>query len=293
MSRCFLIPSRNRSASAWTRFAHDHDEVETRFLDNFHEIDDDNIQQFHDAGLSDLDAKTDDYSPEDNDLLQDYFNSFNDMFFFSALSGDRCGLRMVCKYDENGHRDSEWLDNRRSEGLDGSASDRRPNKLGRPCKCRVSAPKLRRNLLHEMVHAFIHVYTCYCNRCKRSFETEDGQYGHGSTWHAMATELEEFVKDKLDLDVDLGILPAMVEEWQSTGADLDQVDLRGLGSDDVEDMVNGPRDSDQECCTSSEDDSGSFESSSEDGIGYLHSDDDSSDKSDESSSDGNDAYCSI
>ncbi|CZR55048.1 uncharacterized protein PAC_04934 [Phialocephala subalpina] len=304
MSRCFLIPERNRNANTWVRFAHDHDEVETKFLDNFHYIDEYDIEQFHEAGLSDLDSKTDDFSPEDEGLLQEYFNNFNDMFFFNTLTEDRCSLRMVSRYDEYGNRDPEWLENQQSDGPEGKTSECRPNKRERSdafAAITIYQPdflgdpehRLRsyiETLLHEMVHAFIIIHTCYCNRYERDFEAE-GQHGHGITWHAMTTELEDFVKERLCLEVDLGILTAMAEEWHSTGAELDNVDRRGLGLDEVKEAVDDLRNASQNCLTGSEDDSDRFESSSsEEGFDYQHSGDDESDEESSESSDEDDAY---
>lgn len=44
----------------------------------------------------------------------------------------------------------------------------------------------------------------------------------------MATALEEFVRERLRLDIWLGIDDAMGEEWYLTEADFDCMDLRGL-----------------------------------------------------------------
>ncbi|KAE8451387.1 hypothetical protein EG329_004016 [Mollisiaceae sp. DMI_Dod_QoI] len=145
------------------------------------------------------------------------------MFFFNALSPSRCNLQIITR---NGNEE-EWEDNQRSiPQLDGHTSDSRPRKTTRQnARSLISifeqtSPGIREyhlesyvgTLLHEMIHAFLCIYTCYCGSCQERFEWYEGVRGHGETWYSMAAELEMFVRNRLDLDVDLGIVVAIAEE---------------------------------------------------------------------------------
>lgn len=90
-----------------------------------------------------------------------------------------------------------------------------------------------------MIHAFINIYTCYCQRCKPRFQSLEGEKGHGTTWHTLATKIEAFTNERLGLDVDIGIAASMAEEWYESGSDLDYVYLKDLDYDDIMERVAG------------------------------------------------------
>lgn len=59
-------------------------------------------------------------------------------------------------------------------------------------------------LLHEMIHAFIHIYICLCPSCEVQTARLEGPGGHGVTWHLLADAMEDFTARFLGLELDLG-----------------------------------------------------------------------------------------
>lgn len=215
------------------------EEVKERFIKNAATLSESAIDRFHSKALSDLSMQSSLTNPENQKLPNLYFNTFNQMFFFDALHQNLCTFRMVLK---NGPNSTEWQANYTAQdrlaGYTQSIHTGFYNSEKRQAKitlfeklCADTTYRLEHYLetmLHEMVPAFIMIYTCCCPSCTDIFALQYGQKGHGRTWHAMATILEEVVNEKLGINVFLGIADGMAE-WYLTGADLQEVDLGNLG----------------------------------------------------------------
>ncbi|KAJ8065383.1 hypothetical protein OCU04_006072 [Sclerotinia nivalis] len=79
-------------------------------------------------------------------------------------------------------------------------------------------------LLHEMIHAFLNIYTCLCSKCSHDIPRTIGHTGHGLPWHKIADNIERFVKSKLDLELDLERRACLAIEIQASGLDMrDQI----------------------------------------------------------------------
>ncbi|KUJ08870.1 uncharacterized protein LY89DRAFT_764330 [Mollisia scopiformis] len=251
MSTCYYRAHRiltRSSTTTWKPFAHHLGEVERKFLDNITDIDEDQINQFRNSGLSNLTTQCNSMDPESYQVFHRYFNVFNRMFFFHSFNRRNCTIRMIHR---DGDDSMEWEANKDSLEEVYGHTLREP--YGRPHREIVHCPitifqrpwdtpesRLKsyiETLLHEMVDAFIVTYTCGCEICQELFAQEYGQRGHGETWHAMATALEETVTDRLGIDVSLGIPAAMSDEWYRTNADLDGVDLRRLDRSSIEKLI--------------------------------------------------------
>lgn len=59
-------------------------------------------------------------------------------------------------------------------------------------------------LLHEIIHAVIHIYICLCPSCEVQTARWEGPGGHGVTWHLLADAMEDFTARFLGLELDLG-----------------------------------------------------------------------------------------
>lgn len=72
-------------------------------------------------------------------------------------------------------------------------------------------------LLHEMIHAFLNIYTCLCSKCSYDIPRTIGHTGHGLPWHKIANSIESFVKTKLNLELDLERRASLAIEIQASG----------------------------------------------------------------------------
>ncbi|ESZ95116.1 hypothetical protein SBOR_4483 [Sclerotinia borealis F-4128] len=79
-------------------------------------------------------------------------------------------------------------------------------------------------LLHEMIHAFLNIYTCLCSKCSHDIPKTVGHTGHGLPWHKIANSIESFVRSKLDLKLDLERRASLAMEIQASGLEMrDQI----------------------------------------------------------------------
>jgi hypothetical protein len=138
-----------------------------------------------------------------------YFELFNKIFFFGALTKDFCELKFV---EEVGVSREEWHRNSTHDDAEGYTTDPR-RRLFYQGRTKISifeqkddvskATLLRRylgTLLHEMIHAFIHIYICLPPSCEAQTAQLEGSSGHGITWHRLAKAFEEFAGNWLGLE---------------------------------------------------------------------------------------------
>jgi hypothetical protein len=214
MTTCFLVSEGDR----WIPLAHSHAEVQQRLLNNSSNQRALGVDIFWYGELHDLITQSSNISVKRK--LTEYFNVFNDIFFFGALTEDLCKLTLV----KAGWR--RWNRNRDGEHDEGFTTD--PRKTRRPGVSQSLTKiyiyeRLDQNdevmllhkyleiLLHEMIHAFIHIYICLCPSCKISTLRLEGSGGHGVTWHLLADATEDFSASFLGLALDLGRADAVEE----------------------------------------------------------------------------------
>lgn len=180
--------SRAMYSSIWTHLIHHLDEFGRKFLNNITNIDDEDIYQFHNIGLSDLALQRNYLNSGVNRMIENYFHTFNRMFFFGAFNQELYTLRFVHEGD------IEWQTNReRTIPSAGHTQRRKSWALYRETiKCTITIydktwdaeyclKSYIGTLLHEMVHAFIMTFTCSCESCNERFAREYGVRGHGET----------------------------------------------------------------------------------------------------------------
>lgn len=260
MSPCYYDPHR-REVAPWTPsrnplipFRHHLSEIEQRFATNINNLANNlaisGVEKFRNWILTQTLIRfhyptNTSYTLEE---LTGYFNIFDKDFFFGALSNGVCCLKVI----EAGS--DEWNTNindpRRLDGYARRTYSSLPELekpyctitiYERPADEADGESRLRHcvgTLLHEMVHCFIMVYTCPCPSCAETFKAQYGQKHHGETWHILATDLQKAVRDILGIAVDLGIDIAMAEEWFLSGANLQEVELRGLSHSIMEQLVD-------------------------------------------------------
>lgn len=178
----------------------------------------------------------------EQDLLDIYFDYFNNMIFGGGLNALRCTMKL-----------EEPNAEQKARSVLGTTVDTRTDKdtTRHNVRCHVSifvrhpAPKteadslvLLKNylgtMLHEMVHAFFSIYVCKCNTvCRRKaleFE-ESGATGHGIHWQSAARSIERFVRYGLRLDIRLGREEALGLELVTGDKQIWYVDLEKMGMD--------------------------------------------------------------
>jgi hypothetical protein len=208
MTPCFLASQED----GWIPLAHTHEEVQQRLLNNLSNHRALAVDVFWERGLQDLNAKTERSIPYSR-KLEKYFNAFNDIFFFGAVTDDLCKLTFV----KAGWR--RWNRNQSGDCDEGFTTDHRRSQIShrsRPLTKVYIYERLDQDdeamllhkcleiLLHEMIHAFIHIYICLCPSCEVQTARLEGSGGHGVTWHLLADAMEDFTARFLGLELDLG-----------------------------------------------------------------------------------------
>jgi hypothetical protein len=147
---------------------------------------------------------------DDETLLQQLRDIFDQIFFNGALPKENCPLRIIRMKDSNGNPNVEWTskaagdsqkightpDNRRSqiriyESLTTKSGDRLKNFMN--------------TLLHEMIHSIKFNYCCRCPSCKESYENLWGLSGHGPGWIKLSRGAEDFAKKMLNIKLEVGV----------------------------------------------------------------------------------------
>jgi hypothetical protein len=218
MTPCFLVshgdPLRSQTSSTnpWIPLGHSHEEVQQQLLNNSSNQRALAVEIFWERVFQDLDAQSE-KRIETKESLNEYYNIFNDIFFFGALTDDLCKLKLVRtwwrKWDQNnaGDRDEGYTTDLRKLRI--SRRSRALTKIyiyQRPDENNKAEPlhKYLEILLHEMIHAFIHVFICCCPSCEARTTRFEGCGGHGVTWHVLAEDMEDFAARFLSLKLDLG-----------------------------------------------------------------------------------------
>ncbi|ESZ97299.1 hypothetical protein SBOR_2327 [Sclerotinia borealis F-4128] len=180
---------------------------------------------------------------KEQDLLDLYFEYFNNMIFGGGLNALRCTMKLEEPTREQKERSvlGTTVDKR-------SEADTTKHNIRSHVSVfvRYPAPEteaqsvvLLRNylgtMLHEMVHAFFSIYVCKCNTVCRDkvleFE-QSGHTGHGMNWQNAARSIERFVRHGLRLDIRLGREEALGLELVMADKQLWLVDLEKLGMDE-------------------------------------------------------------
>lgn len=142
--------------------------------------------------------------PEDVDLLMEYFHIFSKLFFLGTVTTANCKVEVTLK------NSSTWKINQRNTR----------NKLGyatdpRPCppsevrsdivlfELETEDPETRfisylGELVHEIAHAFLCIFTCHCERKCRPLRRETkGLTGHGLPWRRCAKLIEDYLRKSI------------------------------------------------------------------------------------------------
>ncbi|CZT09151.1 uncharacterized protein RCO7_04033 [Rhynchosporium graminicola] len=74
-------------------------------------------------------------------------------------------------------------------------------------------------LLHEMLHAFLDLYTCNCSKCEKRTADQGGfgATGHGSTWANSMIYLQKSLARQVGWDVDCGVERGVYTEMNASG----------------------------------------------------------------------------
>ncbi|KAH7305109.1 hypothetical protein BKA65DRAFT_486158 [Rhexocercosporidium sp. MPI-PUGE-AT-0058] len=75
-------------------------------------------------------------------------------------------------------------------------------------------------LTHEMLHGFLHIFSCTCKHCgKRSIARKGGCgiSGHGANWCNAMDEIESAIQKQVQWNVDAGIAENLAIEMKSSG----------------------------------------------------------------------------
>jgi hypothetical protein len=200
------------NTDGWIHLAHTHEEVQQRLLKNESKQRQYAVDYFWNKNLENLNIFPTRHAL-DSWNVQKYFELFNKIFFFGALTEDFCELKFV---EEVGVSREEWHRNSTHDDAEGYTTDPR-RRLRYRGRTKISifeqkddvskATLLRRylgTLLHEMIHAFIHIYICLSPSCEAQTAQLEGSGGHGITWHRLALAFEEFAGNWLGLELDLG-----------------------------------------------------------------------------------------
>ena len=223
MAGCFLIPPEKRlgvpNICGWIPMAHSHSELVGAVHDRIRCFEPDAKLSFRIRGLqiffqqSELPLLQDEIF-----LLEEYYDVFNEIFFSTALRHNRSRFKMIKAGTD------EWKKQKSSKLAYTTCN--RSNVLSRH---KVQAyiyilervenePQAQRmekyieSLLHEMIHAFIGIYTCSCADCSNNYKPDVGKTGHGRTWQAIAYAVEIFCFNELGLELDLGRARGLASE---------------------------------------------------------------------------------
>lgn len=145
-----------------------------------------------------------------------YFPIIDKLFFFGAV---RKRVTLHFDYETNpqretgGHLYGDWRTSQR--WFEMSHMDGRPNKSIRILMRAESGPFTDRlcgyvnTLAHEMIHAFLSIYTCNCTRngCydRANLPKNLGATGHGEAWVRAALAIEAAGKEHFHDDFDMEI----------------------------------------------------------------------------------------
>jgi len=240
MSSCFLLAEKLRNADGLTPLAYTHQELVDIVLKSLRDCEPSLKHKFWSRGLHRICWPVDEYGVYESEkqLLDEYWEIFNELFFLTSLSPPRSRWWFV-EQDEliwDGmprHGDAE--ENRLNLPVDFSRHEidsvifiyevapDSPRKPPRSPKERLQG--YIQTLLHEMIHAFINNYACFCSRCKKRYKQQAGRTGHGLAWRTIAYKVENFVHNELGLELDLNRVVAAADELYKPGLVISQAKL--------------------------------------------------------------------
>ncbi|KAH8679798.1 hypothetical protein BGZ60DRAFT_428098 [Tricladium varicosporioides] len=155
--------------------------------------------------------------PEDVNVLKKYYLAFNRIFFMGALK-NLCDIQL---HPPNSFMNGECytyitLD---SEHIPPNSASmiRLYNRSQKPgyedqeyrLKCYLGT------LLHEMLHAFLAIFSCRCTTfdCKSLFSDHVGCYGHLTAWQDAAHAIENATEVLLGERLCLSRMPSLASDW--------------------------------------------------------------------------------
>ena len=200
--------------------AHSHSELVGAVRDRIRSFEPDAKLSFRIRGLQIFSQQSEVPSLQDVFfLLEEYYDVFNEIFFFTALQHNCSNFEMIRAGTD------EWKKQNSKSEL-ACALDNRPYVLSRQIvqapiyilervESETHAQRMQNyieSLLHEMTHAIIQIYTCHCADCGNKYETEEGKTGHGQTWQAIAHAVEKFCFKELGVELDLDRAPGLASE---------------------------------------------------------------------------------
>jgi hypothetical protein len=246
MADCFLIPPERREGipniSGWIPKAHFHSELVEFVREGIRNCEPTAKLSIRMMGLQTLSQQTEERLSQDEIILEEYYEVFNEIFFSTALQHNRSTFNMIRAGTD------EWK--ARKNELRAYTTYKRPSVSSREeaqasihiFEIVESGNETRAQgmqsyigtLLHEMIHAFIQVYTCRCAHCvKKHTEYErEGQTGHGRTWQVIAHAVEKFCCNELGLELDLSRAYALAEEIHATRVEMPYGDCLDWELDD-------------------------------------------------------------
>jgi hypothetical protein len=144
-------------------------------------------------------------------LLEEYYDAFNEIFFFTALRHNCSGFEMVRAGTD------EWKEQKSKTKLAYTignwpyVSSRHKVQASihilEIVESETHTQRMKNyieSLLHEMIDAIILIYTCPCADCGNKYKFDLRETGHGRIWQAIAHAVENFCFNKLGLEFDLG-----------------------------------------------------------------------------------------
>jgi hypothetical protein len=270
MADCFQLPPEKRDGvpniSGWIPMAHSHSELVGAVREKIRSIEPDAKLSFRLRGLQLFSRQSEvPLPPDEIFLLEEYYDVFNEIFFFTALQHNRSRFKMIKAGTD------EWKKQEKSK-LAYTICNGRYVLSRHKVQAHIyilerveSEPHAQRmkkyveSLLHEMVHALIDIYTCSCADCGNNYKSDEGETGHGRTWQAIAHAVEKFCFNELSLELDLGRARGLANEINDAYAamldtyELDYVlvyehvgELRGCieseGDEDLDSGLDGNND---------------------------------------------------
>lgn len=211
----------NTSKDGWHYLEHGYDEIVDRLSTKFrgrNDYEKDVESYLFDRGLDYIPCVVRETTLDDLGVLKLYFAAFSRIYFDGQLTLLNCPLSMVYKKPTPGAHGTRW-----ESSYHGFTEDHRkragtsPSNVQSPIyilEMEHTNPNVRLRmyigtLLHEMVHAFFHLFACGCPRCVNPSQAPllftEGNLGHGLPFMKLALTFEKFAVDKLGLRIDLGL----------------------------------------------------------------------------------------
>lgn len=227
LNRCHLLS--DQTSSAWHALGHTPNQVLHRLQ---HMLESsgisDAVQQWFSDDMSNLDAIVQHTSPESTELLDRYYQTFNAIFFGNLLLPHRCRwIFLPFSHPEWQQTLLGWVDQpRRFPATYNPSSVFAAIRITERDHGRHPVGRLGSyigTLLHEMLHAFITIHSCFCNTCRASATWSRGTTGHGLIWLRLADLFENFSSRTLALNIDVGIRNSFAVEFLRRPLDPDGV----------------------------------------------------------------------